>query len=201
MQQLITQEVLERTITWDAYFQLMKDMVAKPVGVYADEKMHRYTQSNLARTELVLDKMVLNQKLYNALSELKVEWVWLVLSEPWCGDASWGLTALHILSTATENIELRILLRDENLPVMEAYQTNGGNAIPKLVCLRKSNMAELGTWGPRPQVLQALVNEMKADPSIDFKENVRRLHAWYEADMTASIQDEILDLIREWKTK
>lgn len=201
MQQSITREVLERTITWDAYLQLMKDMVASPIGVYADEKMHRYTQSNLERTELVLDKIVLNQKLYNALSELKEEWVWLVLSEPWCGDASWSLTALHILTTATENIELRILLRDTNLPVMEAYQTNGGNAIPKLVCLRKSDLAELGTWGPRPQVVQALVNEMKADPSIDFKENVRRLHAWYTDDMTNSIQGEILDLIREWKTK
>ena len=201
MPQLITRDVLERSLNWDAYFQLMKEMVAQPVGVYADEKMHRYTQSNLQRTELVLDKMVLNQKLYNALSELKDEWVWLMISEPWCGDASWGATALHILSTATENIDLRILLRDTNPDIMQAYQTNGANAIPKLVCLRKSDLAELGTWGPRPQVLQALVNQMKADPSIEFKENVRRLHAWYEADMTASIQDEILDLIREWKTK
>lgn len=203
MQQLITSGVLERSISWDAYLQLMKDVVASPnpPGVYADEKMHRYTQSNLERTNLVLDKMVLNQKLYNALSELKGDWVWLVLSEPWCGDASWGTTALYILSTATEHIDFRILLRDTNLDIMQGYQTNGGNAIPKLVCLRKSDLAELGTWGPRPQVVQALVNEMKADASIGFKENVRRLHAWYEADMTNSIQDEILDLVREWRDK
>lgn len=203
MQQLITHTILEQAIDWDTYFKLMKDMVAStnPPGLYADPKMQRYTESNLQRTNLVLDKMVLNQKLYNALSDLQEEWVWLVISEPWCGDASWGMTALHLIASATDKIELKILLRDEYPQIIAAYQTNGGNAIPKLVCLRKHDMAELGTWGPRPQILQHMVNAMKADPSIDFKENVRRLHAWYEEDMTGSIQDEILDLVREWKSK
>lgn len=203
MQQVITPAVLEQAIDWEAYFKLMKDMAvsANPTGVYANPKMQRYTQSNEERTNKVLDKMVLNQKLYNALSELKEEWIWLVISEPWCGDASWGTTALYILSTATDNIEFKILLRDSHPDIIQAYQTNGGDAIPKLVCLRKNDLAELGTWGPRPALLQNLVNEMKAEEGITFMDSVRRLHAKYEEDMTASIQDEMLDLIRDWKTK
>lgn len=201
--QPITPTVLEQAIDWEAYLQLMKDMVASPnpPGKYADPKMQRYTESNLQRTNKVLDKMVLNQKLYNALSELNEEWIWLVISEPWCGDASWGTTALYLIASATDNIELKLLLRDDHTDVIEAYQTNGGNAIPKLVCLRKSDLAELGTWGPRPALLQNLVNDMKAEPNITFMESVRRLHARYEEDMTLSIQDEILDLVKDWKSK
>lgn len=201
--QPITPTILEQAIDWNTYFQVMKDMVASPnpPGVYADPKMQRYTESNLKRTELVLDKMVLNQKLYNALSELKEEWIWVVLTEPWCGDASWGTTALYLIASATDNIAFKLLLRDTNLDVMASYQTNGGNAIPKLVCLRKSDLAELGTWGPRPALLQSLVNEMKAEAGITFTESVRRLHARYEEDMTVSIQDELLDLVKDWKSK
>lgn len=201
--QPITPTILEQAIDWEAYLQLMKDMVASPnpPGKYADPKMQRYTESNLERTNKVLDKMVLNQKLYNALSELNEEWIWLVISEPWCGDASWGTTALYLIASASDNIEFKLLLRDTHMDIITAYQTNGGNAIPKLVCLRKRDMAELGTWGPRPQILQNKINEFKQDTAFDFKDSVRRIHAWYEEDMTVRIQDEILDLVKEWKSK
>jgi hypothetical protein len=203
MPQLITRDTLAHALTFDAYIRLTESIVSNPSpgGKYQNEKTHRYTRSNLERMNKVLDTMLLNQKLYNQLSELKEKWTWLVLSEPWCGDASWGTPALYIISTATENIDFKILLRDENPEIMKGYQTAGGDSIPKLVCLRTEDLHELGTWGPRPQLLQNIVNATKGKPDIDYKEIVRQLHAWYEDDNTNSIQDEITVLVKQWMSQ
>ena len=203
MESPITNDVLSKTISFDQYLDLTKSILAStaPVGIYQNEKTFRYTRSNLERMNKVLTEMVLNQKLYNLLGEIKDEWLWLVISEPWCGDASWGTPALYIISTACENIDFRILLRDENPEIMKNYQTAGSDSIPKLVCLRKKDLKELGTWGPRPASLHKIVMAFKNGVDFDYKESVRQLHAWYDEDMTKSIQNELIDLIKDWKNK
>ncbi len=151
MSQVITAEIIGKALSFDDYLALTESIISSPSpqGVYANEKTFRYTQSNLERMQKVLGQMVLQQKLYNLLGDLQEKWVWLVISEPWCGDASWGTPALYIISKACEHIDFRILLRDSNPQIMEAYQTNGSDSIPKLVCLKADNLKELGTWGPR----------------------------------------------------
>src|ERR1019366_4964252 len=116
MESLITNEVLNKTLSFDEYLALTKSIVESPppTGTYQNEKTLRYTRSNLERMNKVLQNMVLSQKLYNLLGELKEEWIWLVLSEPWCGDASWGTPALYMISTGTDKVDFKILLRDQN---------------------------------------------------------------------------------------
>jgi hypothetical protein len=106
-----------------------------------------------------------------------------------------------MIASVTERIDFRILLRDTHTDVMQAYQTNGSDSIPKLVCLRKSDLSELGTWGPRPAVLQNIVMQFKNDPAFEYRESVRRIHAWYEEDMTRSTQDELTLLVKQWMDK
>ena len=201
MAQIITQAVINKGITFEQYLDLTKSIIQSsfPQGLYAKESTFRYTQSNWERMHKVLNNTVISQRLYNQLSDLKEEWVWVVLSEPWCGDASWGVTALYLIANCSDKIDFRILLRDAHMDIMESYQTNGGNSIPKLICLRKSDLKELGTWGPRPAVLQELVMKWKSEPNADFKESVRLLHAWYEEDMSRAIEDELNMLVKEWK--
>lgn len=199
----ITAEILAGALGFEDYLQLTKDIVEEKIpraGLYQADNTFRYTRSNLERMTKVLDTMVLSQKLYNLLSDLKEEWVWVVISEPWCGDASWGTPALYIISTATEQIDFRILLRDQHPEIIKAYQTAGSDSIPKLICLRKHDLKVLGSWGPRPQVLQNIVLEGLKQPDFNYRDSVRSIHAWYEEDMTKSIQDELLDLIKQWKT-
>ena len=203
MHQLITQAVLDKALTFNQYLDLTKSIIESenPTGLYAKESTLRYTKSNWERINKTLAETKISQRLYNLLSELKEEWVWLVLSEPWCGDASWGVPALYLFASSSDKIDFRIILRDEHLDIMSAYQTNGGNSIPKFVCFRKSDMKELGTWGPRPAFLHNLVMQWKNEPGHDFKESVRLLHAWYEEDMSKSIDEELCLLVKEWKEK
>ena len=203
MHQLITQAVLDKALTFNQYLDLTKSIIESdnPTGLYAKESTLRYTKSNWERINKTLAETKISQRLYNLLSELKEEWVWLVLSEPWCGDASWGVPALYLFASSSDKIDFRIILRDEHLDIMSAYQTNRGNSIPKLVCFRKADMKELGTWGPRPALLHSMVMQWKNEPWHDFKESVRLLHSWYEEDMSKSIDEELCLLVKEWKEK
>lgn len=200
-QAAISPALLTTALSFEEYLQLAKDIVEERIprsGLYQADNTFRYTRSNLERMNKVVQNIVLSQKLYNALSELKEEWVWVVISEPWCGDASWGTPALAVIASATDKIEFKILLRDTNPEIMKAYQTAGSDSIPKLIGIRKRDWAELGTWGPRPQVLHRQVLALKDSPGFDYKESVRAIHAWYEQDMTKTIQEELLGAVKQW---
>lgn len=199
---VLTPEVLAQSMSFEEYLQLTRDIVSEKVprtGLYLNDSTFRYTRSNLERMNKVLEFMTLNQKLYNLVSDLERDWIWIVLTEPWCGDASWGTPALYVIASASEHIDFRILLRDQHPEVMKEYQTAGSDSIPKLICLRKSDGQVMGSWGPRPQVLQQLVMERKNKPDFDYKESVRAIHAWYDADGGAQIQAELTDLIKAWQ--
>ena len=201
-QSVITDSLLAETLSFEEYLQLTDDILNEKIartGPYAADNTFRYTRSNRERMKKVLDNIVLNQKLYNLVSDLSDKWIWLVISEPWCGDASWGVPALCMIASASDKIEFRILLRDTHPDVIKQYQTAGSDSIPKLICLRKSDMQVLGTWGPRPKALHEMVLKFKDDDNFDYRESVRRLHAWFEQDMTKSTQDEIIDCVKQWK--
>ena len=201
-QSVITDSLLAETLSFEEYLQLTDDILNEKIartGPYAADNTFRYTRSNRERMKKVLDNIVLNQKLYNLVSELSDKWIWLVISEPWCGDASWGVPALCMIASASDKIDFRILLRDTHPDVIKQYQTAGSDSIPKLICLRKSDMQVLGTWGPRPKALHEMVLKFKDDANFDYRESVRRLHAWFEQDMTKSTQDEIIYCVKQWK--
>jgi len=203
-QETITDSVLAETLSFEEYLQLTDDILKEKIpraGIYVADNTFRYTRSNQERMKKVLDNIVLNQKLYNLLSDLQEKWIWLVISEPWCGDASWGVPALCMIASANDKIDFRILLRDKHPEIIKAYQTAGSDSIPKLICLNKSDLKVLGTWGPRPKELHEMVLKFKDDVNFDYRESVRRLHAWFETDMTKSTQEEIIDCVKEWKEK
>lgn len=197
----ISESLLANALSFEDYLQLTKDIVEEKVartGLYQADNTFRYTRSNLERMNKVLNNIVLSQKLYNVLSDLKEEWVWVVISEPWCGDASWGTPALAVIASATDKIDFKVLLRDANPDIIKVYQTAGSDSIPKLVCIRKRDWQELGTWGPRPKVLHQQVLAKKNSPDFDYKESVRAIHAWYDQDMTKTIQEEMIDCVKQW---
>ena len=94
---------------------------------------------------------------------------------------------------APDKFTLRLVLRDKNLPLIDAHLTNGGRAIPVLLIL-DANGELISKWGPRPDVLQHLLNEWKTEIS-DMFELAERLHLWYARDKTQATQQELTTLI------
>ncbi|MBS1684054.1 MAG: thioredoxin family protein [Bacteroidetes bacterium] len=200
MTSYITQELLSQSLSWEQYYALVRRYVDGPdrPELYRQEKMLRYTGDNLKRMDHVLANINIESKLYNQLSAVKDHWIWVVLAEPWCGDVSQEIAALYTFSTCSDSIDFRVLQSDSHPDVLDHYTTGGSRSIPKLICLRTGTREELGTWGPRPQILQQIVMENKDRTDITFGDKVRMIHAWYGQDATRSIQEEFIDLVKKW---
>ena len=195
-----TPSLISETISWQQYLALAQQYVNtndKPEK-YRDEKMLRYTYENVERIQRVLEQMKVETKLYNTLNTLGVKWTWVVLTEPWCGDAAQVVPALYTLSTCSENIDFRILLSDSHSDILDQFLTKGSRSIPKLICINELQEV-IGTWGPRPAILQQLVLAQKDDTTKTFGDKVRSIHQWYEQDKTNTLQEEFVQLVKEWK--
>ena len=196
---VITPAHLEKAINYTDYVALTEQLLAenKTTGTNHAEDLVEYTRMNLHRKRRGEKSAVLTEEMLQTLQKVERKMVWVVLTEAWCGDAAQNLPGIMKMADASPLIDLKLLLRDENLDVMDAYLTNGGRSIPKLIALDAETLEELGTWGPRPEPAQQLVLDAKAQ-NLDFKEMAEKLHGWYGKDRSRTLQQEFIPLIKAW---
>lgn len=197
---VITPKLIQNTMTYEGYRQLINDLLAegKTTGPNQSEAMTHYTELNVTRMKRLDKRTKLNESLKEQLTAIDTPQIWLVISEGWCGDAAQIVPILNAMANENSNIELKFILRDDNLEVMDAYLTDGGRGIPKLIVLNTATLEEIGTWGPRPQPAQKLLHEFKANPDETYAEFGKRLQLWYARDKTQTTQKELEDLLKEW---
>ena len=196
----ITSVHIENAMTYQAYDQLIAGLLAenKTTGTNHSEKMIEYTKMNEQRRKRLDKTTNILPELEKLLKSVDEKWYWLILTEAWCGDAAQNIPVISKMASLNPKIELKLLLRDENPEVMEAYLTNGGKSIPKLVCLKAGNLEEIGTWGPRPKPAQQMVEAYKANPTSSYADFVKEVQLWYAKDKTQTIQKEFLSLLNQW---
>ncbi|WP_068672755.1 thioredoxin family protein [Oceanobacillus sp. Castelsardo] len=109
----------------------------------------------------------------------------IVLTEDWCGDAMLNVPILLRLSEKA-GIDVRMLLRDSNLELMDQYLTNGkARSIPIFIFIDKEGN-EFTKWGPRADVVQQFVDEKRRilppKDAEDFDEKSKELYkSMYQA--------------------
>ena len=196
-QQLFTTELLEQALSYSVYLQLTEKLVAegKTSGPNQSEAYVHYTKLNLQRMKRLNKTVDIPQSLQELLSQKANNWTWITLTEPWCGDAAQCVPVIEKLGTSSKEINTVYLLRDEHPTVMDAYLTNGGRSIPKLICL-DANGKEVFTWGPRPAVIQEVMNELKASGISDIPTIVEAIQKAYNADKQAGIYAEFEALLK-----
>ncbi|MDZ7773304.1 MAG: thioredoxin family protein [Balneolaceae bacterium] len=173
----------------------------KTTGENHSEAMLEYTRMNVQRMKRLDKRTELIPGLEEALEETAAPMTWLVLTEAWCGDAAQNIPPINRMADQATNIELKLLLRDDHTDLMDRYLTDGGRAIPKLICLHAENLQELGTWGPRPAPLQEKAVAWKKSDGISSEERARRIHTWYAKDRTQTLQQEFQKLLQnEWQS-
>lgn len=183
-------------LTYSKYRDLIDSLLKsnKTTGDDHSEAMLHYSKMNVQRMSRVDKTGVLNEAFLQAIKKLKKNYQLLVISEGWCGDAAQIVPLFEkMVEFAPEKFALRFVLRDENLPLIDAHLTHGGRAIPVLLLL-DANGELISKWGPRPEVLQHLLGEWKTEIS-DMFELAERLHLWYAKDRTQTTQLELTALI------
>jgi len=194
---MITQKDIDKSMSFEQFYQLTEYLV-KNEGTTGSDKssaMVNYTKLNFSRMKRILKTTPISDDVLNTVECLSDKLTWLVLVESWCGDAAQNLPVFAKIAEANPNINLRILLRDDNLDVMNQYLTNGGISIPKLIALDE-NLNELGTWGPRPKFLQDWMYKNKANPKMEMSELKEKFQIWYTKDKGKTLQKEMVLLMR-----
>ncbi len=79
----------------------------------------------------------------------------LVITEDWCGDAMMSNGILRNIADAAD-IDVRCVIRDQHIELIDAYLTNGSRSIPLYLFLNEAGEV-IGKWGPRAPELQAFV--------------------------------------------
>ncbi|MBC5993631.1 thioredoxin family protein [Pontibacter cellulosilyticus] len=196
---LFTTEILNNAISYTQYREMIDKLLAenKTTGTDHSEAMVDYTRMNMQRMRRVEKTTVLQDELVQKMLSLQTPMIWVILTEAWCGDAAQNIPAIVKIADASPVVEVKLLLRDENPDIMDAYLTNGGRSIPKLIALHSETKEVLGIWGPRPEAAQNLVMEAKHN-NMPFKEMAEKLHGWYAKDRSRTLQQEFVQLIPMW---
>jgi hypothetical protein len=146
--------------------------------------MHR-----LEKTIKISDEVVFK------LKSLKNEYIWLIISEGWCGDAAQLLPIFNKMDAVSDKIEMKIVFRDENQELMNLFLTNGAKAIPKLIILDKNTLNVEGNWGPRPKGAIDLIQNYKDNFRVIDETAKAELQLWYLHDKGLSTQNEVAELL------
>lgn len=189
----------KEALTYEAYRKLVDDLLeaGKTTGEDHSEAMLHYSKMNVQRMNRVEKTAILNEELTEALAQLKGAYDLLVITEGWCGDAAQIVPVIYKMTQASGGkLSLRLVLRDQNLPLIDAHLTNGGRAIPVLLILDKEGNLMLPKWGPRPVALQELMEEWKKE-GVVMPELAEKLHGWYAKDKTQHTQKELIALIKQ----
>jgi thiol-disulfide isomerase/thioredoxin len=162
---------------------------------YDDPHFIEYVKLNHSRQNRWVKKSVLIDAAVEAVKSIHSKQTWVIIAEPWCGDAAQIVPFIVRMAELNPLIHLEIKLRDNENSEIENYLTNGGKSIPKLI-IRDKDGKDLVVWGPRPLECQQLFDTGKGF-GLDLNEQKIELQKWYNEDEGKLIQKEICSLFHK----
>ncbi len=195
-------QAFETGYTYAGYREMVTGLLSenKTTGPNQSESLIDYARLNDRRMDRGEKTVKIDEEQQAALERIEPE-NWLVLTEGWCGDASQIVPVLDKMEQATSKLKVRYILRDENEEIMDAFLTNGTRSIPKLVRMNSDFTEVLGSWGPRPQQMQAIVDVWKKDKATPKEEMYLEVHGAYAKDRGKATLKEILALLKQTQSE
>lgn len=192
-------ESLLKSHSYTKYRAIVTRLLAdgKSSGPEQSESLLQYSQLNEARMNRLDKKTAITEDNIKKLLSLQKKYIWLVLSEGWCGDAAQILPVLNKMASIGAHIDLKIVFRDENNSLMNQFLTHGSRSIPKLIILDAATHNVLGSWGPRPKGATDFITSYKRQYGKIDETAKTEIQLWYLHDKGHSTQNEVADLMVE----
>ena len=193
---IIGQSLLN-AMTYKEYRNFVSELTAtkSTSGPKQTEALINYTQLNDSRMNRWDKKLKIPAEIEEAIIKIDKKLTFLVLTESWCGDASPSLPVMNKIAELNSNIEFKIVLRDENLELMNEFLTNGGMSIPKLIIVDNDQEKVISDWGPRPSIATKMVEDYKAEHGKLTAEFKQDLQVWYNKNKGQNILEDIVSLL------
>ena len=182
-------------MTYQEYLEMTKAELANPDSLSADNKERSETKKlNIQRMTRIDKSYEPGIDIRDEIEKITDNQLWMIITENWCGDSAQNLPYIAGIASLNPKIDLRIILRDSNLDVMDNYLTDGTMSIPKLVAFDGEGI-ELFQWGARPKAAQEIVTDLKAQ-GFEKKYYLEKLHSWYARNRGNDIEKEIILLLK-----
>ncbi|OGS75456.1 MAG: thioredoxin [Flavobacteria bacterium RIFCSPLOWO2_12_FULL_31_7] len=193
----IIKSALKNSVSYQEYRTKVSKLIreGKSTGNEQSADLLHYSELNEVRMNRLEKTLKMDAKVLENLQKLKSKQTWLVISEGWCGDAAQILPIIKLMAEASENIDLKIVFRDENETLMAEFLTNGAKSIPKLIILDE-NLEIINHWGPRPEAAKNLILDYKAQHGIVDEPAKIALQKWYLDDKGISTMKEIISILQ-----
>lgn len=190
-------------MTFEEYCTLFESIIHtdpdNQLAPYDSAEYVEYTRLNWSRMNRWLKRGHLSDELLAVVQKIKIPQHWIVITEPWCGDAAHSIPFIKMVSDTNPLITVSYELRDSEPFRINNYLTNGSKSIPKVICTDGSG-AEVMVWGPRPHDCQLLYRQLLAD-KVPYELIKTALQQWYNANKGMDIQQEIATLLANGNNK
>ncbi len=195
----IIESSLHKSQTYKDYRNFVKELVENnsTTGNDKSEAMINYTMLNDRRMKRWDKTVKISQEIQDRIAEFNEKITWLVLTESWCGDAAHLMPVMNKIAELNNNIDFRVVLRDENDMLMNQFLTNGSKSIPKLIMIDNASGEVINSYGPRPDKATNMVNDYKKEHGVltpEFKEDLQR---WYNKDKGQSTLKDLTAILSE----
>ena len=180
----IIEKSLSNSYTYTTYRNKVTSLLkeGKSTGNEQSEALTHYSELNERRMNRLEKTIVITEETLRKLKRFRKNYIWLVISEGWCGDAAQILPVIYKMAQQSEKIDLRIVFRDENDALMNLFLTNGTKSIPKLIILDTTTKEVLADFGPRPKGAKQLILDYKTKHGIVDETAKTDLQLWYLHD-------------------
>ena len=196
--QNIIEKALENSFSYTEYRQLVSKLIleGKSTGHTQTEDLLKYSELNETRMNRLEKTIEVPNEIMERLNALPKNYIWLTLTEGWCGDAAQIVPILHKLDEASTKIDLRLVLRDDNDDLMKMFLTNGSKSIPKIIILEKNSKEVVATWGARPEPARKLIADYKAEHGVVDESIKIELQKWYLHDKGLTTMTELVEVLQ-----
>lgn len=184
-------------MNYENYKKLFDEILdsPSPAPPYDDEMYLNYVRLNKARMKRWDRQIVLDEYMTMQLKQITHPQHWIIITEPWCGDAAHILPLLVQMTEQNELLTYDIQLRDSAPFLIEKYLSNGSKSIPKLI-VRDEADNDIFVWGSRPVAAQKVADELKANKASK-PEILDALQRWYNEDKGNSLFEELSVMLRQ----
>jgi thiol-disulfide isomerase/thioredoxin len=192
----LIEEALANAMAYDKYRQMVAQLVSegKSTGPEQTEALSNYTVLNDRRMQRFDKTVKLDDDTVTKIKSIDKKIAMLVLTESWCGDAAPTMPVMNKIAELNENIDFKVILRDENLKLMNRFLTDAALSIPKLIFLDDENRP-FGSWGPRPEPAAQMVRAHKKEHGRLLPEIREELQRWYNQDKGRTTLEELMGFL------
>lgn len=193
----VVQKGISKAMTYQDYRRLVDDLSAegRSTGPEQSEVLTNYTRLNQRRMKRLDKTLKTSDESIKKIKDFDKKVTWLVLTESWCGDAAQTMPMMNKVAEYNDNITFKVILRDENLDVMNRFLTNNTMSIPKLVMVEDATGEILDDWGSRPKTATQMVIEYKNEYGTLTPEFKEELQVWYNKDKGQSTLNDLVELL------